>query len=605
MVKRPLPKLQRLWICFAAIALSFAVLWLIHGITKPTNKLQTQLHLNTAECAFVPFNQAYVLQDLAWSTCALPDGWNTTHPDQFGDGWYKFKVATPDNASAMAVYLTSFSMNAEAWFNGMHIGSGGSFAEPMARNWNTPLFLPIPTSLLLPTANTLLVHVKGYANSSSGLGTIIWGEKEQLHPIFWQQYLLSQGLCFGIFTVSLLLGLVFLCLYLADKNITYLYFSLASLLSCVYVADIFTLYIPFSQHLWEMIVHSSILSSQYLFLIFILDTLKLRGKHVYWVKQFGLWHFLISVLFLVCSSDINFFSFAMISHSVGIVWLVYVSIYLWYYWYKTGVWIVLVFACAVFFEANVFIADWAPWVFGQGVTPPYIYPLGPMAFALAASSMLMVRFIASNHKEYELRQELKLALRKQKARLHEKHEKLSHLELQQAVQHEQDRITRELHDGLAAHLVGAQALLDSDIGQSKQLIEYSMDELRTLMDSLDADGDFLSKLGMMRHRLEDRLNAQHIYFDWQVWNLPEHMPQNPQTMHHTIRIVQESIHNIEKHAGANTIKVFVDLSGMVIQDDGHGFDIHHHAQGRGLKNIHWRAEQAHATLHITSNDKGT
>ena len=323
------------------------------------------------------------------------------------------------------------------------------------------------------------------------------------------------------------------------------------------------------------------------------------------MKYFGLLHVSISILFLLFSSQISILSFAMVAHAVGIVWLIYVSLLLWHYWYKTGAWIVLVFACAVFFESNVFIADWAPWVFGQGSTPPHMFTLGPMAFALTASLMLMVRFIAANHKEHELRQELKRALHKQKEKLREKHEKIARFEQQQAVQHEQSRITRELHDGLGAHLVGALALLDSDVGQSKQLIEYSMDELRTLMDSLDTDGDFLSKLGMMRHRLEDRLNAQQIYFDWQVWNLPENMPQNPQTVHHTIRIVQESIHNIEKHACANSIKVFIDLSGMVIQDDGQGFDVHNHAQGRGLKNIHWRAKQAHATLHITSNDKGT
>lgn len=589
-----------------AISICIVIIWLIDVIIKPINHIPKHMHISTASCAFSPSAQQTAFSQLAWSSCALPDNWNTTHPDQQGDAWYRMQIPAAHSQENMAVYLASFSMNAEVWWNGMRLGSGGSFAEPVARNWNTPLFFSIANaSIDNHKANKLLIHVKGYTNNGSGLGNIFYGEEKLLHPIFWQHTLSSRGMSIAVFSLALLIGLIFLCLYISLQQKSYLYLSLASLISCFYVADIFMLYIPVSQSTWEIIAHSSLLLSQYLLLLFILDTLKLKGRSIPWLKHLSLAHVGLSIALLLVCSEINLIPFASLGHSIGLLWLFYLCLILWHYWLKTGVFIVAMLASAVFFEGIVFVYDWVPWVVGRGPTPPYLFPLGPLAFSLVASVMLMLRFIAGSKQEHNFRLELKASLQRQKCKLHDKHESLLKLEQQHAIHQEQERITRELHDGVATHLIGAKGLIDSDRQQAKQLIDESMDELRTLMDSLDSNGDLLSKLGMMRHRLEGRLNAQGIYFDWQVWNIPQYMPQNPQTIHHIIRIVQESLHNIEKHAKASNIKVFIDLSGIVIQDNGCGFDLHNHTSGRGLKNITWRAEQANAILNITTSHEGT
>ena len=75
------------------------------------------------------------------------------------------------------------------------------------------------------------------------------------------------------------------------------------------------------------------------------------------------------------------------------------------------------------------------------------------------------------------------------------------------------------------------------------------------------------------------------------------------------RIVQEALHNVERHAGADNVRVrlhFGDDVRATVVDDGNGFDVarlsHDHpaASRLGLLGIRERAKLAGATLSIRS-----
>jgi hypothetical protein len=53
-------------------------------------------------------------------------------------------------------------MNAAVWFNGEWIGDGGSFEEPVARNWNRPLIFRLPAAAWRNDRNELLVRLRVY-----------------------------------------------------------------------------------------------------------------------------------------------------------------------------------------------------------------------------------------------------------------------------------------------------------------------------------------------------------------------------------------------------------------------------------------------------------
>jgi signal transduction histidine kinase len=76
------------------------------------------------------------------------------------------------------------------------------------------------------------------------------------------------------------------------------------------------------------------------------------------------------------------------------------------------------------------------------------------------------------------------------------------------------------------------------------------------------------------------------------------------------RIIQESLQNINKYAGANTIKVELkkkeDDLFLVISDDGVGFNVKKAKKGIGLQNIQSRINECNGTVDIKSkNEEGT
>src|SRR5690606_36466519 len=79
---------------------------------------------------------------------------------------------------------------------------------------------------------------------------------------------------------------------------------------------------------------------------------------------------------------------------------------------------------------------------------------------------------------------------------------------------------------------------------------------------------------------------------------------------HIYRIVQETLHNVYKHAKAQNINISFNLKNnviwLIIEDDGSGFDVNKTKSGIGLKNIKSRIKDINGTINITSEkQKGT
>ena len=136
-----------------------------------------------------------------------------------------------------------------------------------------------------------------------------------------------------------------------------------------------------------------------------------------------------------------------------------------------------------------------------------------------------------------------------------------------------------------------------------------------MIDSLDpAEGDLLVLLGTVRSRLEPRLHQQGLRFEWQAQDLPAIPGLSPDKALQVLRIVQEAIANILKHARASTVTVRTGVAAMAqgraqavyidIADDGIGIAAAPQA-GRGLGNMRSRAERIGARLEVESRAPGT
>jgi PAS domain S-box-containing protein len=207
---------------------------------------------------------------------------------------------------------------------------------------------------------------------------------------------------------------------------------------------------------------------------------------------------------------------------------------------------------------------------------------------------------------------------------HERHVLGQLLEIQER---ERQLVSYEIHDGLSQYLAGAmmhlQALehasstgtLDEvrhkhDLDESLRLLRAAVDESRRLIGGLRPPA--LDELGIVEVieslAAEARGFIPHVDFHHRVG-----VGRLPPAIETTIfRIVQESLSNARKHAGASAVTISLEQPDaghvrLVVNDDGVGFDPGLVPQDRfGLEGIRQRARLFGSEAEITSAPgKGT
>lgn len=187
---------------------------------------------------------------------------------------------------------------------------------------------------------------------------------------------------------------------------------------------------------------------------------------------------------------------------------------------------------------------------------------------------------------------------------------------------EKKRISQELHDGVLGRLFGTRLSLDSlNMGTTPDAINTRsqyINELKTIENDIrkvshELNTDFVAGSGfvdIINNLVETQTNAYNlkykIHHDGAI-NWDEISNKNKI---HIYRIIQESLHNIYKHAHAKKVKISFKLKNdvicLLVEDDGSGFDVSKTKSGIGLKNINSRIKDINGALNIVSEkQKGT
>lgn len=180
----------------------------------------------------------------------------------------------------------------------------------------------------------------------------------------------------------------------------------------------------------------------------------------------------------------------------------------------------------------------------------------------------------------------------------------------------QQRIARDLHDGLVQVLGAAKLSLQSiapgsdtqsiqtHVRNASEIIDEAVDEARSI--SHQALPYSLLKEGLISALDELFLRGLSSY----TFHRPEELKIEEEKAVHVYRIAQEVVNNIHKHADAQNIDVRLSVNDaqliLSFVDDGKGFDPSLLARGAGLSNMSTRAELIGGTIHVTSAPgKGT
>ena len=564
----------------ATVGLPVGFWWLMHWLDATT------LRVGTAPLAAAEFVAAADASPPAtvagWEPRRIPDDWRASAPGVL-EGWYRLSFqADGPVADDWAVYLPVVHMNAAAWVNGQLVGGGGRFADPVARNWNRPLFFTIPPNVVVAGRNTLDVRLKADRAGRGLLGPVYVAPRRLLlaahadRRLFAVQFLRATAVCqVVVFLFVAALGLQ------RPNDTVYRWAALAGFawsLTWPFVLVVDTR-VPTAAWYWLFYVAAgwfTLLAAR--FVLAFLGESSARTNR--WIVGYGLvgsatlaglaafdsslfhaaavWAWLPLAFLAPAYSTVRFLA-ALARDPADLEYQIN---------YAAGI---SIFGCG--------LHDWMVMV---GVLPalesfysPYPAPLAQLAIGI----MLVRRFAGALTFSEALVESLEETVREKRAELQLGYERLREMDRSRVVSDERQRIMRDVQDGLGSHLVSTLALTeraDVDHRVVAGVIRSALDDLRLMIDSLGpVEGDVLPVLGQLRARLQPRLDAAGIRIEWRVEDVTPIPDLGPHRVLQILRVLHEAVVDIlqRPHARTMTVRtgeatapgerpaVFVEVSG--------------------------------------------
>jgi hypothetical protein len=241
---------------------------------------------------------------------------------------------------------------------------------------------------------------------------------------------------------------------------------------------------------------------------------------------------------------------------------------------------------------------------------PFAAPMVSLVFG----GMLLRRYAQALSTAEQINSQLEIKVAEKTADIERNWRRIAEIDKERGRFEERDRLMWEMHDGVGGQLVQALAL--ADCGESgaviRDPIQTALDDLRLLIDASDVHSERLNDpLARLRERLARRLSALGIALEWDFTEMPELPGISPQRSLQVLRILQELITNVIKHAQSSRIslscqriddpstgaaaQILIDVS-----DDGVGFDAAAIREGRGIVSLTLRSQTLGGSLSIKS-----
>jgi signal transduction histidine kinase len=540
----------------------------------------------------------------------LPHGWRTGCAD-CQTAWYRIPLHLESFVDdRWSVYIESVGMNAAVYANGELIGQGGGFADPTARFWNRPLLLPLPGSALRAGDNAIFVLVKADPPGSGHLGRVAIGPAGALEGRAAFRHLLKPGYLQFTFISTMILGLLMTVVWgYRRRERLYGWFALATLAGAASQLDLFVIQIPFASRLWELWIAVAGALSVAAFTAFLGHLLgrSMRLEAVaawvllasavpvvLWLPAGGIasgaWR--VAVLLLIIALGARLMV-AALKHADAInAWLA-----------LPGSLLILVAARDIGHAVGIV-------GLGHGPYLAYAAPVVVGGFSFA----LIGRFLSNLRGMELLNADLKRAVREKTHELETQFRRVQALERDVVLVAERERLMRDMHDGIGGTLVATLAMLERGVRDPNVLsvsLRQALDDLRLMIDSLDPiEDDLNAVLAMLRDRMAPHLESAGIALDWRVGELAPVPGLGPARVLQILRVLQEAISNVLRHAGATRVTVSagrvpggegVGRLRIEVRDNGRGFEPSTvAARGRGLPNLRRRAAELGAELAIHS-----
>lgn len=548
----------------------------------------------------------------------LPDAWRHRAERRVVLAAYRLSF---DNAGGAALwaYVPRVRTNAEFRLNGAPVWDGGSMTAPLARHANAPFFFELPAALLRPGANELEIRVASGAGTNGGLSRVFVGPRAALWPEYAMRHFLQQG---GVYVTSGIIAATSLYIFLIWLRMRrqqrgFLFLALAGLVWAARNLNLVWLggagWSVEGQWLVEVLSylgHGVFFAFLGLFLLEEYEPPRSRTRRL---MTWGIAAFLVPgpFLFMAYRSPTPAMTIWFAAAAPVLLGMIFILVRNARRQRRLGDWMFLalfVLLLALNVHDNLVLMG------RLGFERINLAHYGGLAFFFAIAHMLVARYAEASLAVERINATLEDRLRAREAELSANYAAIGNMEKATAVLEERSRIMRDLHDGLGAQLLSAIHKVRRGRSASvdvEQVLQDCLNDMRLVIEvSEPYNANLGTAVGGARYHLEQRLSAAGLRLVWEIGNIPEDMDIGPTRTLQLVRIMQEAISNVLKHAGASQVKVSLavgkDDLRLGIADNGRGIgeESLEHA-GHGLTNMRRRAEGIGGTLRIDSGADGT
>lgn len=437
--------------------------------------------LTSAE--FVLQEGADIPQTKAWEPVELIDRWPLERYDAGREGWYRIRITLDQIPSErVGLFIRRLNMNAELYLNGSLIYSGGQFSEPVARNWNYPMFAEPP--LALWRAGDNWIHVRHISYRAYGfLSPIYLGPASQLRQQYETVYTMRIRIAQFLFPVTLVTAFFIFSIWMRrKKDKVYFWFAMAVAAWSIYIVNMFVRHLVISTKFWEWIAHLSIELWVVTFIVFSYHFVGLKLGRLSWLLP--AYVVLVAVIYAVgdleqLSSSSAFF------HAISIMGGFALVAKLVTHWVraKAPSTVPLTGGLVVLLATGVH-----DWMFQTGLTSAtgtlslhLHYYCAPLVFVFIAWHLTSRYAMAVDELE-DLNLNLAERISEAEVELSDRYDQIKAMEQRAAVLFERERIARDIHDTIGGRF--SSAIMMTDLIKLKKNAESRLESLHDVL----ADG---------------------------------------------------------------------------------------------------------------------
>lgn len=555
------------------------------------------------------------LPTAAWQRVDLP--YATRH----ATAWYRVEFNAPESKTGQlwAVYLPYLYRGGRLFLNGTPLASIQETSADLVIRWERPHLVTIPAPSLRAGTNELLIRIPATKVSPDHMPLLQIGPYIELLPVYESRLFLVGTMPQFTVLSCLIVGLLALFIWWRRPEETlYGLFGAASVLWGIRTLTFVIEVLPSTAwHAWRAIYHGATGGFVVLMLLFAMCLAGLRYTRLKW-WLFAYW-ILGPVAYLATGGNESMVTRWWAGGLLPIGFAVLVISVRAALKQRTLATTVLSAALTLAVLAGLhdyLIATSSPIIraLAPGHVADRIFLLHYAAdiVLVVMGGLLSARFVGTLQALAQLNRTLEMRVAERESTLSRNYERLRQLERRHAAGEERQQIMRDLHDGL-----GSQLFLMLSRAEGRQIEQQEMvqalreciADMRLTLEAMSPEtNDFLQAWGNFRFRWQHQLEASGLICSWELDAGGDGIDLSPHATLQLLRIVQEALTNVLKHARARKVAIRLRMEeetlAIEVADDGRGLNKANAQGGHGLNNMRARALHLGARIEIADQHPG-